>query len=107
MKAIAHHNGRNGKSQTLHAHLAEVASLCNDFAAKLGLPICGELIGLLHDLGKYSQAFQVYILSAVGILDQDTDEEAVDHRELKGKIDHSTTGAQGIWQVWGNAMPIE
>lgn len=68
------------------------------YAKKLNLEDQGELIGLLHDLGKYSQAFQSYIKSAVGLLNQDEDEEFVDAVGLKGKIDHSSAGAQLIWQ---------
>ncbi|EQD56441.1 CRISPR-associated helicase Cas3, partial [mine drainage metagenome] len=75
-----------------------VARLAAGFAAKFGLSSQGELIGLLHDLGKYSAAFQTYIQFATGLLNQDEDEEFVDAAGLKGKIDHSTSGAQFIWQ---------
>lgn len=92
---IAHH--KDGKDHLLVAHLREVGGLAQKFAGKLGLGSHGELIGLVHDLGKYSHAFQSYILSAEDLLDQDVDEDYVDHRALKGKIDHSTAGAQLIW----------
>lgn len=59
----------------------------------------GQLIGLLHDLGKYSADFQRYILSANRLLNQDEDEEYVDAKGLKGKIDHSTSGAQLVWSA--------
>ncbi len=98
---IAHHDKRRDKSQPLHVHLSEVAQLAMGYATKLLLPRCAELIGLLHDLGKYSGEFQNYIKSAVGLLDQDADEEAVDAKELKGKVDHSTAGAQWIWRELG------
>ena len=52
---------------------------------------------LLHDLGKYSDEFQVYLKSTVGLLNQDEDEEFVDAKGLKGKVDHSTAGAQLVW----------
>ncbi len=102
---IAHHDKRRDTSQPLHVHLAEVAGLAQGYAIKLGLPRCAELIGLLHDLGKYSSVFQNYIKTATGILDQDVDEEAVDHKELKGKIDHSTAGAQWIWRELAKQGP--
>lgn len=86
------------KRQYLAEHLHGVASLASEFAAKFGLSSQGELIGLLHDLGKYSAAFQAYIQSATNLLKQDEDEEFVDAAGLKGKIDHSTSGAQFIWQ---------
>lgn len=96
---IAHHRESDGAIQTLEQHLLGVASMSCLYAKKLNLGDQGELIGLLHDLGKYSQAFQSYIKSAVGLLNQDEDEEFVDAAGLKGKIDHSTAGAQLIWQA--------
>lgn len=95
---IAHVRPDSTCRQSLESHLRGVARLAAEFAAKFGLSTHGELIGLLHDLGKYSAAFQAYIQSATGLLDQDTDEEFVDAKGLKGKIDHSTSGAQFIWQ---------
>lgn len=86
------------KRQFLVEHLHGVARLAAEFAAKFNLSSQGELMGLLHDLGKYSAAFQAYIQSATGLLNQDEDEEFVDAAGLKGKIDHSTSGAQFIWQ---------
>ncbi|MDP2057916.1 MAG: CRISPR-associated endonuclease Cas3'', partial [Thiobacillus sp.] len=94
---IAHVRGN--ETQSLEAHLRGVARLSKTFAGKLGLSSQGELIGLLHDLGKYSDAFQAYIKSATGLLNQDEDEEFVDAAGLRGKIDHSTSGAQLVWQV--------
>ncbi len=58
----------------------------------------GELLGLLHDFGKYSLKFQDYIKSATGLLNPDVDDEYVDAMALKGKIDHSSAGAQWIWE---------
>jgi CRISPR-associated endonuclease/helicase Cas3 len=95
---IAHYRGKDGAHQSLEAHLQGVAKLTSEFATKFDLASQGELIGLLHDLGKYSAAFQAYIQSATGLLNQDEDEEFVDAAGLKGKIDHSTSGAQFIWQ---------
>jgi CRISPR-associated endonuclease/helicase Cas3 len=95
---IAHHRESDGVTQSLAAHLCNVARLGNSFAAKIGLDKQGELIGLLHDLGKFSAAFQAYIKSAIGLLNQDEDEEYVNAAGLKGKIDHSTAGAQMVWR---------
>lgn len=83
--------------QSLECHLRGVGQLSRHFAEKFGLSMHGQLIGLLHDLGKYSTDFQHYILSATGLLNQDEDEEYVDAKGLKGKIDHSTSGAQVVW----------
>lgn len=96
-KFVAHVRG-DGEVQCLESHLFQVSKLSAELAEKFGLATHGELIGLLHDLGKYSGAFQAYIQSATGLLNQDEDEEFVDAAGLKGKIDHSTSGAQFIWQ---------
>ena len=100
-KAIAHEN------QTLKDHLEGVAKLSRRNAGKIGCESYGEMLGLLHDVGKYSQAFQDYIKSAVGILNPDYDEEFVDARGLKGKIDHSTAGAQFLWKKLSSETPTE
>jgi len=63
-------------------------------------------MGLLHDAGKYSKTFQDYIGSAVGQINPDA-EEYVDAKGLKGKIDHSTSGAQYIWRMLQDKTDIE
>lgn len=95
---VAHVRKRDQAQQAVAAHLAGVADLARAHASKLGIDDAGELLGLLHDLGKYSQRFQAYIRSATGLLNQDEDEEYVDTTGLRGKIDHSTAGAQFIWE---------
>lgn len=95
---VAHVRAKTKKCQSLETHLRGVSKLALEFATKFGLATQGEVIGLLHDLGKYSAAFQAYIQSATGLLNQDEDEEFVDANGLRGKIDHSTSGAQFVWQ---------
>ena len=97
----AHHRASDGDWQSLLEHLLGVAALAKTSATKLGLGPLGELLGLLHDLGKYSHAFQSYLKSAVGAINQDEDEDWVDAASLKGKVDHSTAGAQMAWQALG------
>lgn len=96
---IAHQRASDGDEQSVETHLLEVADLARRFAEKIGLAQQGELIGLLHDLGKYSSAFQNYLKSAINLLNPDDDAEFVDAKGLKGKIDHSSAGAQLIWQT--------
>lgn len=95
---IAHVRTNNGSQeiQTIKEHIEHVAEISSKNANKMGLANAGELIGLLHDIGKYSQKFQKYIGSATRIIDQDAD-DYVDAGELKGTIDHSTAGAQFVW----------
>jgi CRISPR-associated endonuclease/helicase Cas3 len=94
---IAHQRESDGKEQSLEAHLLGVSIIAKSLAGKIGLQDQGELIGLLHDLGKYSKEFQDYLKSAVGLIEQDED-DYVDAKSKKGKVDHSTAGAQLIWQ---------
>ncbi len=93
---IAHVRKSDGVIQTLEDHLRETATLCNLFAAAIGLPLCARLLGLLHDLGKYSAAFQKYIRDVTGMNGEEA-REAAEIRD-KGKIDHATAGAQFLWQ---------
>lgn len=92
------HVRKNGNQQALSEHLLGVASLASGNTSKLDLAMVGELLGILHDLGKYSSEFQTYIKSAVGLLNQDEDEDYVDAARMRGKVDHSTAGAQLIWR---------
>lgn len=94
---IAHQRKSDGAVQSLESHLLEVSNIAKSLAAKIGLKEQGELIGLLHDMGKYSDEFQSYLKSAVGLTDQDED-DYVDAKSQKGKVDHSTAGAQFIWK---------
>ncbi len=86
------------KNQKLYEHLEGVAELAKAHAEKIGMGNYGELLGLLHDFGKYSAEFQKYITDAIKKDDPhfnpDEDEDFIDPTGKKGKIDHSTAGAQ-------------
>ncbi len=92
MEYIAH------TKQTLEEHLWGVAELAKIHTEKIGMGNYGELLGLLHDYGKYSAEFQKYITDALKKDDPqfnpDEDEDFEDPAGKKGKIDHSTAGAQ-------------
>lgn len=90
---IARVRDRDKKIQSVHAHLKEVSELSEQFAAKINLPIMGQLIGLAHDLGKYSNKFQSYIRGATNLSGE---EELKLAKSEKGKVDHATAGAQYI-----------
>ncbi len=49
------------KDQTLAEHVANTAKLAEEFSSVFGCANTGYTIGLLHDLGKYTQAFQDYL----------------------------------------------
>lgn len=94
---IAHRREKDGEIQSLIDHLQEVSRKTGEFASKVGLKEQGEVIGLLHDIGKASKEFEQYIKSAVGLINPDED-DYVDAAGLKGKVDHSTAGAQLIYR---------
>ncbi len=96
-KIIAHVRSTDKKEQLLEQHLTEVSLITGKLASKINMRNVGELMGLMHDFGKYSQQFQNYIQSATGILNPDLDDDWIDATKFKGKIDHSSAGAQWIW----------
>lgn len=96
-KIIAHVRSSDSQEQTLEQHLSEVSYIAGILAAKIGMKEVGQLLGLMHDFGKYSRQFQTYIQSATGLLNPDLDNEYVDAVALKGKVDHSSAGAQWVW----------
>lgn len=99
-KFIAHLRKKDKEPQYLSEHLNEVSELAGKYASKIGLRESGELLGLLHDLGKASNEFQNYIKSANGLIDPDSD-DYVDAKAKKGKVDHSSAGAQVLYNhLW-------
>ncbi|MBB5353685.1 CRISPR-associated endonuclease/helicase Cas3 [Haloferula luteola] len=91
---IAHVRKTDGATQTVEIHLTETAELCSLFASVIGLQLCGRLLGLLHDLGKYSSAFQQYIRDVTGLNGEEAKSTAEKRRD---KVDHATSGAQYVW----------
>ena len=86
------HLGSSGDGQFLSDHLLKVSAITSRLAAKTGMPRVGALIGLAHDLGKYSNAFQRYLSRVAG----DASMEMEPDIPLRGSVDHSTAGAQII-----------
>ncbi|MCG3209837.1 MAG: hypothetical protein FOGNACKC_03464 [Anaerolineae bacterium] len=94
---VAHVRDRDKKIQSLEEHLSAVSDYAGQFAGKIGLQEMGEILGLLHDVGKASDEFQKYIGSGTALIPEDSP-DWVDVKAKKGKIDHSTAGAQIIYQ---------
>lgn len=73
---LAHQTEDKARSQTILEHLQGTASLAQGFGAAFRAGEQARLAGLLHDIGKYSEAFQ---------------------KRLQGQavtVDHSTAGAK-------------
>lgn len=75
MEYLAHIDGE--RKQTNKEHLCGTASLAGDFAERFGKWDWGYCCGMLHDIGKYSAAFQEKIKN-----------------DSNKQVDHSTAGAQ-------------
>lgn len=97
---IAHRRKSDGAEQALITHLQETSKLAEGFADKIGLSEIGRILGLLHDFGKASDIYQGYLRSQEGLIDPDQDGYVDAHR---GEIDHSTAGAQLIYEKLSNS----
>ena len=93
---IAHINA-NKEEQTILEHLFGVANKAKNKGKYIGLENLLYLTGLLHDLGKGSQAYEVYIRKAV--------EDPLSVH--KGEIDHSTAGGKYIFDNYYNGNQIQ
>lgn len=69
-KFLAHLDG--DREQLLREHLLGVSQAARRHADKIGLGPAGATIGLAHDLGKYSAAFQQYLRRVA--LSEDTEQ---------------------------------
>ena len=98
-KFIAHIREADGELQSLSQHLWGTAELAERFASKIGLGQQGKTVGLLHDMGKASIEFLNYIKSANRMIDSD-EYDYLDPQMNKGKIDHSSAGAQLIHEYF-------
>lgn len=81
---LAHRENENGfvKEQALLEHLFITASKCSEIGSLIGLKKVCELLGLLHDFGKYAYLFQLYIRD-----------------EYKDNVNHSSAGAMVLEYV--------
>jgi len=94
--AIAHVCKLDRLQQLLIDHLLETSSISGQLAAKLNLGLVGELLGLMHDFGKYSRKFQKYIHDETSLFNPDLDDE--ENTPNGSKVDHSTAGAQWVYR---------
>lgn len=80
----AHTENKSGIKEPVFAHLREVARLASEFATAWGAGDEGYVTGMLHDLGKYSTAFQEVLTG-----------DAI-------RIDHATPGALAALKKYRN-----
>lgn len=93
-KFIARYRKSDLKPQCLWEHLQDVSSMTKDYTSKIGLAFTGELLGIIHDLGKVTKEFAEYLKYENGLIDEPS-------FDLKGgKLDHSTAGAQVLYEAF-------
>ena len=87
-------NRKNGapQAQSLSEHLRHVAGLMSASAEAAGLSSTAYLIGILHDLGKCSEAFAEYLSWSHA--------HPGDYSR-RGSVDHSSAGGQLLMQRYG------
>ena len=74
--------------QSMSEHAKQVALLVKGFAGKFGAASLGEVAGLLHDVGKYSNEFQSKL------------------RGANSRVDHSTAGARVAAEAFAGFKPL-
>lgn len=88
------HISKLGEKQSLKEHSTHVSELCSDFAEIADVSAMAKLIGLLHDMGKGTESFQMY-LKWRG--------ENGNDKPLPGNIkhhNHAPTGAIFVYERW-------
>jgi CRISPR-associated endonuclease/helicase Cas3 len=91
MEFIAHIRQSDNQFQTVEQHLLEVKGLAECFGDKIGIKRITGLAGMLHDMGKFTQEFQDYILKAVN---------NPDNPPKRGSVDHSTAGGRLLFELF-------
>lgn len=84
--------------QTVEEHLKGVSNLCENYAQALGFGYTGKLLGLLHDMGKYTDEFYEYVMEAI----QREKEEKEEKEKLSSHIDHGRHGARFVLERYHN-----
>lgn len=89
----AHINPTTLKEQSVKEHLYNVSTMSMEYGAKISLSATGELIGILHDMGKGTEKFNSYIHYC---------SKHPNDKSLRGSINHSTAGAKFIYDNFYN-----
>ena len=102
MEYYAHYrkksNGEEPEGQTVEEHLMDVAKHIKESASELGVSNLGYLIGILHDMGKFTEEFSRYL------------EWSFHHPNdysKRGSVDHSTAGAKYIFEKYKAGADFE
>lgn len=88
------HICKSGEEQSLQEHLEHVSSLCRRFSESVGVSAMAELIGLLHDMGKGTNSFQMYLRWRTEHDDAEPLPKHIKHHK------HAPTGAIYAYDRW-------
>ncbi|HEY8804594.1 MAG TPA: CRISPR-associated helicase Cas3' [Clostridium sp.] len=94
----AHINPTTLKEQSVKEHLYNVSTMTMEYGTKISLAATGELIGILHDMGKETKIFDSYIRYGA---------THPNDKSLRGSIDHSTAGAKFIYDNFYNTTDCD
>ena len=88
-------------------HLREVADRARDFGAVFGASDWAECAGLLHDIGKFGEAFQKYIRESVQKERENAhiESEAPRAKSGRGRVNHSSAGALFAVEAFESSAP--
>lgn len=101
VRSIAHIRASDKQVQTVEAHLLGVCKLAEKYGEKLGVKHVTGLAGLLHDMGKYTNAFADYILAAEAAANNPSVS-----KPKRGSVDHSTAGGKLLYDLFhGDKSP--
>ncbi len=78
MEYLAHRDEEKHLEQTISEHAEGTAAYAKKFSAMFTEPVYGELLGMYHDIGKYSNEFQNYL----------------EFGGIKGSVDHTGAGSK-------------
>lgn len=71
------------RAQTCTEHVRSAAALAKNYLSPMGLASAGELAGLLHDLGKFTEEFDAYL-----------DKASRGEKVAKGSVIHTFAGVR-------------
>lgn len=91
----------DGGWQSLRQHLTRTSGLARDFGGRIGIPEFAGAAGLLHDVGKYSDEFQEYLVDSDALRKK----KGATARLGRG-VDHKLLGASAAAAMGGACVAL-
>lgn len=97
MRDFAAHIRDDGKTQNVQQHLQNVAEYASENMSYMKLSETAYFIGLLHDMGKFTEAFDTYIKKS-----------ANGEKQCRGSVNHTFCGViyilENFWKADGDEI---